>query len=375
MNEMTREALAELKSALAALNSGQIARSDFLARCAVSMSDDDAPPQELLTAAQELSSQKVAKLQEGPSLSLPPGSVDITEGYQGSEAPSTGGPVTTDTDASLAQPADQTTDFTPASGKSTTARTRVPNTEYVVGDVHARGGFGKVWMAQDTALGRQVALKGLRSSHRNREQVRARFIKEAMITGQLEHPNIVPVYHLGVRAGQDPFYTMRFISGRTLTEEIARFHAEANSNDRQLHLRRLIQTLISVGNAISYAHSRRVIHRDLKGQNVVLGGFGEVVVLDWGVARLLDEQETPGDDTVVDLQQTKGDTSTVEGEVIGTPAFMAPEQAMGQADRVDERTDVYGLGAILYQILTGKAPFSGKTLSEIVGRDVTMNVN
>ena len=198
--------------------------------------------------------------------------------------------------------------------------------------------------------------------------MRARFLREARVTGRLQHPGIVPVYELAQRPGEtDPFYTMRFIKGRTLTQAARDYHAkrEAGRAD-SLELRELLGAFRSVCQAIAYAHSCGVIHRDLKGQNVALGGYGEVMVLDWGLAKLVGDkpenrsegeggagsrQTYPAGDSELDL--------TAAGQILGTPSYMSPEQAMGRLDLTDQRSDIYGLGAILYEILTGEPPFRG----------------
>src|SRR6185436_12022561 len=154
-----------------------------------------------------------------------------------------------------------------------------------------------------------------------------------------------------------PFYAMRFIRGRTLSDAVQHYHQEREGGRAApLDLRELLGAFGSVCHAVAYAHSRGVIHRDLKGQNVVLGDFGEVVVLDWGLAKVVGRAEetlTPP----VALEHPEGRGETAQGQVLGTPAYMSPEQAEGRWDRVDRHTDVYGLGAILYEILCGRPPF------------------
>ena len=155
---------------------------------------------------------------------------------------------------------------------------------YTLTHLHAKGGMGRVWLARDSALGRQIALKELRPDQADNSIVCSRFLYEAKITAQLEHPGIVPVYELG--EGEAPYYTMRFVRGRTLSEAIRAYHkkraaGEADSVGRV----ELLTAFVNVCHAVAYAHSRGIIHRDLKGQNVVLGDFGEVMVLDWGLAK------------------------------------------------------------------------------------------
>ena len=242
--------------------------------------------------------------------------------------------------------------------------------------LHATGGMGQVWVARDERLGRDVALKVL--GPRDSPSVRgsARFLEEARITGRIDHPGIVPVYDLGESVpGSDGrcFYTMRFVQGRTLAEAATEFHrGRAENPDTSLDRRNLLTAFVSVCNAVAYAHSRGVIHRDLKGSNVVLGDFGEVIVLDWGLAKdLRRPEDEPGDAAAGVDPRGEGAAErdeTVQGQVLGTPAYMAPEQAAGRTEAVGPCSDVYGLGAILYHILTGRAPYEGKSTFEVLRR-------
>lgn len=222
---------------------------------------------------------------------------------------------------------------------------------------YSEGGLGRIWLVRDDDLHREVILKELQPHHAESDEARQRFLREAQITGQLEHPNIVPVYELGQHEEDRPYYTMRFLPGETLRDAIAAYHARGPaSGDRALEFRRLLGVFTGVCNAIAYAHSRAVIHRDLKPENVVLGGFGEAILLDWGLAKVAGERE-PGADSVelVDSDSRR----TAMGTVLGTPAYMAPESAAGDSERVTTRTDIYGLGAILFEILTGQPPHAG----------------
>jgi WD40 repeat protein/tRNA A-37 threonylcarbamoyl transferase component Bud32 len=239
---------------------------------------------------------------------------------------------------------------------------------------HAAGGIGQVWLAHDADLGRDVALKELRLERAQNPAITARFLREARITGQLQHPGIVPVYELvpgtpapnGDPSAQPPFYTMRFVQGRTLSDAARAYHAKhAAGAAGPLDQAALLNVFVSVCHTVAYAHSRGVIHRDLKGQNVVLGDFGEVMVIDWGFAKLLDrpEEDVPagaGPDQPAPVDHT------LVGQVLGTPGYMAPEQAAGRLDLIDRRTDVYGLGAILYEVLTGRAPVIGVDSQEVL---------
>ena len=220
------------------------------------------------------------------------------------------------------------------------------------------GGLGTVWLARDERLKRNVALKEMTEAAAGSKKVAQRFQREAEITAHLEHPHVVPLYLSGVNPDTGlPFYAMRFLGKRTLEEAIQEYHARLQVHaDDSVDLLRLLNAFLDVCQAIAFAHSRGVIHRDLKPENVALDNFGQVLVLDWGLAKLDSEGELctrlalSGNESVSHLG------NTLEGDVVGTPLYMAPEQAAGKLDDVDSRTDVYGLGAILFAILTGKAP-------------------
>jgi PAS domain S-box-containing protein len=240
---------------------------------------------------------------------------------------------------------------------------------YTLTRLHATGGIGRVWLAHDSALGRDVALKELRPERAEQATLGARFLQEAQITGQLEHPGIIPVYELvRARDGRQPFYTMRFVRGRTLSEAARTYHDRRRAGQADpLELPALLNAFVTVCNTVAYAHSRGVIHRDLKGQNVLLGDFGEVVVLDWGLAKLVGRPERDDPARSVVHAETGADSGyTLQGQALGTPAYMAPEQAVGRLDLIDRRTDVYGLGAILYEILTGRPPFTADSTEEVL---------
>ena len=243
---------------------------------------------------------------------------------------------------------------------------------YALTRVHATGGIGRVWIARDSQVGRDVALKELRPDRAGSTQLWERFLREAQITGQLEHPGIVPVYELSHRPDDDqPFYTMRLIKGRTLTEAVRAYYEKREGGHADsLDLPMLLNAFVTVCNTVAYAHSRGVIHRDLKGQNVVLGDFGEVIVLDWGLAKLVEraQEEANSAPFVFDLPGSGDANLTIAGQTLGTPSYMAPEQAAGRVDLIDQRTDVYGLGAILYEILTGRPPFSGSEVVDVLRR-------
>lgn len=254
----------------------------------------------------------------------------------------------------------------------------------ILGEI-ARGGVGVVLKGRDGDLGRDVALKILRPEHRSNRSVVHRFVEEAQIAGQLQHPGILPIYELGLDQEERPFFSMKLVKGRTLAALLK--EAERGPSGRH----RLLQVFLKVCQTMAYAHARGVVHRDLKPSNVMVGAFGEVQVLDWGLAKVLIQggladdrpQVVAGDAAVAedasDDAVEKGETLTdpreeerirtlrggsdneasLAGSVMGTPAYMSPEQARGDHQRVRETADVYALGAILLEILTGHPPFSG----------------
>ncbi|NBV46359.1 MAG: serine/threonine protein kinase [Planctomycetia bacterium] len=231
---------------------------------------------------------------------------------------------------------------------------------------HAQGGLGIVSVAIDNELDREVAFKEIQPAHADRETSRARFMLEAEFTGKLEHPGIIPIYGLGQDATGRPFYAMRFIRGDSLADAINRFHdsgrGDASGPRAGRELRELLGRFIDVCDAIAYAHSRGVLHRDLKPGNVMLGPYGETMVVDWGLAMPL--EQPPADSASPEglVRPSKADSGSLpseRGAAIGTPLYMPPEQAEGALDRLGPASDVYGLGAILYELLTGRPPVTG----------------
>ena len=228
-----------------------------------------------------------------------------------------------------------------------------------------QGGMGKVSVALDGELHRRVALKEIRESAATDARYRARFLAEAELTGKLEHPGIIPIYNVGRRDDGQPFYTMRLIQGEssgTLKAAIDAFHGPGSTSatERELAFQGLVRRVLDVCNTIEYAHSRSVIHRDLKPANILLGPYGETLVVDWGLAKVLADQETESDleTKILSLSPSSSVESTVPGQAVGTPEYAAPEQIAGERVAFAPASDIYALGGILYYLLTGKTPFT-----------------
>jgi tetratricopeptide (TPR) repeat protein len=248
-----------------------------------------------------------------------------------------------------------TADFRPAAD----------GTRFQVLRPHARGGLGLVSVARDTELGREVALKEIQSGHAEDAASRGRFVREAEITGGLEHPGVVPVYGLGRYADGRPYYAMRLIRGESLQEAVRKLHADESGST----LRGLLTRFVAVCNTVAYAHSRGVLHRDLKPANVMLGPYGETLVVDWGLAKVVGRETHGGGpgSAELTLRTPSGEGSaTLAGAALGTPAYMSPEQARGEVAGLGPATDVYSLGATLYTLLAGQAPVHGRDTAEVL---------
>ena len=272
-----------------------------------------------------------------------------------------------------------------ANGSESVRRSRLssfaPDERFELIKPHAKGGIGQVWLARDRELQREVAVKEIQARYVDREGLKARFLLEAEITGNLEHPGIVPVYSLGRNASGRPYYAMRFIRGETLSAAIRRFH-EARMQVAEkgggrsgstwgIEFQHLLRRFLDVCDAIEYAHSRGVIHRDLKPGNIMLGEYGETLVVDWGLAKRI------GRTDIVAVHGESGEGADFEpgasvggetqpGTTIGTPSYMSPEQACGALEELGPASDVYSLGATLYELLTGAFPFTAENAAKII---------
>jgi eukaryotic-like serine/threonine-protein kinase len=240
---------------------------------------------------------------------------------------------------------------------------------YSIDGLIARGGMGTVYKGHDPDLGRRVAIKVLRTDLHDKPTMIRRFVEEAQIGGQLQHPGIVPIYEMGTFADRRPFFSMKLVKGHTLAALLE------SRKDPASELPRFLGIFEQIAQTMAYVHARGVIHRDLKPSNVMVGAFGEVQVMDWGLAKVLPGGTTSDDQTLGGsppgsvlhtVRSNSHDDASVAGTVLGTPSYMAPEQARGQMELIDERTDVFGLGSILCEILTGKPALIGQSHREIL---------
>lgn len=260
-----------------------------------------------------------------------------------------------------------------------------PTTRYRPTAIHARGGLGAVFRAHDEELNRLVALKEILPEHSANLRHQEKFVFEAKVTGSLEHPGIVPVYGLGRYQDNQPYYAMRFIRGRSFAKLIREFHEKNQHLATTIFLdrdfRSLLRRLIETCNAIHFAHEHGVLHRDIKPANVMIGNYGETLVVDWGLAKLIEDGDSPkmnqDQSTRIDIGGS-GSSRTRQGSIVGTPMYMSPEQAYAENERLDGRTDIYSLGAVLFHLVTGKNPIDGRTSVDVIrnvrdGKTQTMN--
>ena len=237
---------------------------------------------------------------------------------------------------------------------------------YRVKGTVARGGLGIILEAEELSTRRTVAMKVLLDI-RSPEAV-ARFIEEAQITSQLEHPNIVPIYELNANEQDKPFFTMKLVRGQSLRKVLEGVKSESSEQPCEYHLAELLRIFGKVCDAVGFAHSKGVVHRDLKPDNIMIGAHGEVLVMDWGLAKPLGQsadnpfRAAAKRSQIRSIREDHSDAVTSPGMVLGTPSFMAPEQAAGNSHTVDLRADIYSLGAILYCMLTLEVPFDGDVI-------------
>lgn len=273
-------------------------------------------------------------------------------------------------------------DVDPLATMAPPAESEAAGGRYVVVQLLARGGLGSVSIAKDLELNRHVAFKQILPDIADNHDARIRFQREAEITGGLEHPGVVPIYGMGADARGRPFYAMKLIRGDTLKEAVARFHRDRETGKvgfDSLEFRELLRAMIDVSHAIQYAHDRGVLHRDLKPGNIMLGKYGETLVVDWGLAKPLAEQ-IPDDATTMRTETAdrpvvprtslseSGSTETQTGEAKGTPAYMSPEQAKGEWETLGPATDIYALAATLYSILTGNPPIEARDAGDALAQ-------
>jgi serine/threonine protein kinase len=262
--------------------------------------------------------------------------------------------------------------------------------QYTIGRLLAKGGMGLILNAKDLNCRREVAMKIIGDSQGANQDKILRFIIEAQITAQLQHPGIVPVYELSVDANNDVYYTMKLVQGHTLLEIIEGVKSGDKTFTEQYSLMKLLTIFQKVCDAVAYAHSKKVIHRDLKSENVMIGDFGEVLLMDWGLAKVLNLEKNPlepeetdqngdsaemdGIDSLLSDASTTGDYKTMDGQIMGTPGFMPPEQALGKSDEVNTRSDVYALGGILYHIITLQPTVTGYNIKKIIQQIVAGDI-
>lgn len=247
---------------------------------------------------------------------------------------------------------------------------------FIFGRRIAQGGMGAIIEANDCKLGRKIAVKIMRLDRDADEQQKQRFIQEAVVLGRLEHPNIVPIHDLGRDGDGQLYYSMKLVKGVTLQQILDDLRHEKPEALQHYTLDRLLTIFRKVCDALAFAHSKGIIHRDLKPENIMVGEFGEVLVMDWGIAKILGQSDhetmRPGEAASVSLSSTP--TATMDGAVMGTPNYMSPEQAMGKVSEMNARSDIFSLGGILYAILTLRPPVEGKDVHEVLAKVSTADI-
>ncbi|MFC1495690.1 serine/threonine-protein kinase, partial [Thermodesulfobacteriota bacterium] len=238
------------------------------------------------------------------------------------------------------------------------------DTKYIVDKTIGLGGMGAILETLDQDVRRKVAMKVLLDDHKENISAIKRFLEEAQITGQLEHPNVVPIYEIGIDDDSRAYFTMKLVKGDTLESVIDKIVDDENGFREEYSLGIMLQVFMKVCDGIGYAHSKGVLHRDLKPENIMLGDFGEVLVMDWGISKILGKEEIYSKDPDSSILEKEDDFRTVEGSIMGTPSYMPPEQASGEVSGFDERLDIFALGAILYKILTYHAPYEEGTIQD-----------
>ena len=249
-------------------------------------------------------------------------------------------------------------------------------TDYQIERLHACGGLGRVYIATDVVLNRKVAIKFPRWEQLSTEQA-ARFEREARITGRLDHPGIIPIHALKSDSRDRPFYVMRFVDGQTLQARIQALYSESSATRSRgfyesVEFRQMLQNFVIVCNIVAYAHGEGVIHRDIKPSNVIVGPFEEVLLLDWGMAKVLADPDSDpvNNDSIASVSFTNEENAfeTREGQILGTPAFASPEQLLGRTSDIESRSDVYSLGATLFVLLTGSSVTGATAFHEHLNR-------
>ncbi|PCJ52023.1 MAG: hypothetical protein COA79_24920 [Planctomycetota bacterium] len=228
-----------------------------------------------------------------------------------------------------------------------------------------QGGNGKIILCMDSEIRRYVAMKVLNDLYKPSKVQQARFLEEIQITGQLEHPNIVPIHEVGVDKSGNLYFTMKHVTGNNLEEHIDEYYREDKKYDQRTIEIYLLNILMKICDAIKFAHSKGVIHRDIKPENIMIGEYGEVLLMDWGSAKVKNMSNIRPSN-IVTIRKDTNVLNTVDGTMIGTPLYMSPEQAKGAINEYDIRTDIYGLGAVLFKMLTNHPPAKGETEEEVL---------